>query len=108
MSEFNDFIDASATEATATAGEPITIGAQTANAVFEEQSMAVGIERFGDTEEITDSCVIAKADLTTIPAQKQRITRVNTGVRYYVTSVNEDGGHVELMLYREGAKRGNG
>lgn len=109
MSELDDFIDLSAPEATATAGEPIIIGdaGPQVNAVFDNENMAVGIERYGDMEDVTDSCVIAKADLDSIPSQKTRILRVNTNERYYIKSVDIDGGHVELMLYREG-KRGNG
>lgn len=109
MSEFDAFMETAAPEGSATAGEPVLLigSGQTVNAVFDENNMSVGIERYGDSEEIMASAVIARADLQAIPTQKTRVKRLSDGVVYYVQSVSTDGGHVELALYREG-KRGNG
>lgn len=110
MSDFDDFMAESATEAAAEMNDVLLFGALHVriNSVFEEQSMEVGIERYGDTEEISAIAVVPKSEFSKRPTQKTRVTRLKDGVTYYIMSVNEDSGHYELELYREGNKIGNG
>jgi len=104
MNELDEFMVDSASEGAETAGEPILVGSQKVNAVFDEQQMTMQSLRYGDDEKISCLAVIAKSDLDAIPLQKSRVTRLKDNIVYFVDSVNEDGGHVELSLYREGKR----
>ena len=108
MNDFDAFMTDGAVDGSEDTGELVTINGQTIKGTFDEFDMTVKAMSFGDKEGISASCVIPSALLDSIPAQKDKLVRVQDGVEYRVISVNNDSGHVDLRLQRIGKKQSNG
>lgn len=107
MSDFDDLVKSGAAESARLMNDVIVIDGVNVPSIFDDNSMVTGIERFGDTEDITATAVVSLADLPALPTQKSRVYRNRDQRYYFITSVSTDAGHCELSLMREGAKHGS-
>lgn len=106
MSDFDDMVQAGASESARLMNDPIDVCGVTVPSVFNEDSMDVQHVRHGEIEDITALAVVSLADLPELPKQHWRVYRHKTKRTYLITSVSTDAGHCELSLTREGRKHG--
>ena len=108
MSDFDDLIQSGASEAAIMMDDPIDVRGQSVPSIFDEDSMQVGVELYGDTEDITARAVVSLADLAAdnLPQQRDKVYRHRNKRTYSVVSVSTDAGHCNMQLVRDGQRHG--